>query len=222
MTLDARPILVVPIGAYEQHGTHLPFDTDTRIATAITQLALLRCQLDNFVIAPALPISASDEHRGFSGTLSAGTQATKEFLIAICRSAEWSRGVVLVNGHGGNADALQSVHYALDHEQITHAIWSVTGSAITDTHAGHFETSIMLHLFPELVQIETAVVGNTTALDQIMPTMRENGLRAVSTTGVLGDPTTATAADGCLLVEQNVVSLTQVLLQCSSAWSAAS
>ncbi|MSO59573.1 MAG: mycofactocin biosynthesis peptidyl-dipeptidase MftE [Ilumatobacteraceae bacterium] len=222
MTLEAHPVLVLPIGAYEQHGAHLPLDTDTRIATAIAQLALLRCQSSDFVLAPALPISASDEHQGFNGTLSAGTHATQEFLVAVCRSATWSRGVVLVNGHGGNADALQSVHYALDDERITHAIWSVTGAAITDTHAGHFETSIMLHLFPELVQRDTATIGNTTALDQLMPTMRKDGLRAVSLTGVLGDPTTATAVDGGVFVEQNVLSLTQVLRHCASTWNSSS
>ena len=212
------PILVLPIGAHEQHGHHLPVDTDTRIATAIAQLAIVHCQSDDYVLAPSLPISASDEHHGFDGTLSAGTHATTNFLVAVCRSATWCRGVVLVNGHGGNADTLIDVRHALENENITHAIWSVTGAAITDTHAGHFETSIMLHLFPELVRLHSAKAGNTTPLDQLMPIMRQQGVRAVSQTGILGDPTTASAEQGLVLVEQNVSSLISRLEHCHSTW----
>jgi creatinine amidohydrolase len=76
----------------------------------------------------------------------------------------------------------------------------------------------MLHLFPELVRLHSAAIGNTTPLDQLMPIMRQQGVRAVSQTGILGDPTTASAEQGLVLVEQNVSSLVSRLEHCHSTW----
>ena len=86
-------ILLLPLGSFEQHGPHLPFDTDTIIIDSVVSRALSeeRIEVDKFLVAPTIAISASDEHAGFSGTLSTGTEALAQSVVAICRSASWSQ-----------------------------------------------------------------------------------------------------------------------------------
>jgi creatinine amidohydrolase len=197
---QSRPVLVVPIGSWEQHGPHLPFDTDTRVALELShRLTQARTQT---YLAPPLPITASGEHSGFSGTLSIGTETTTSMLIEIVRSATWCRGVFFVNGHGGNSPAIHAAKKVLDHDQRNVFFWSPSGVADTDTHAGHAETSVMLALSPFEVDMTLAEVGNTQPLSEIIDLMRSGGVRAVSSNGVLGDPTRATANDGLKLLEQ--------------------
>ena len=191
-------ILLLPIGAWEQHGPHLPFDTDTIIVDSVVAGALRDTQVDAdaFAIAPTIAISASDEHVGFPGTLSMGTEALVQSVVAICRSASWSLGVCIVNGHGGNVDALARISSALTHEKIRHSIWSLPSYDGSDMHAGHTETSVMLHVAPGTVQtdrIERGTIGDASAL---VAQMRATGVAGVSANGVLGDPTTATSEHG--------------------------
>ena len=107
-----------------------------------------------------------------------------------------------MNGHGGNSPAIQAAKKVLDHDQQNVLFWSPSGVADTDTHAGHAETSVMLALAPFEVDMTLAEVGNTQPLAQIMNDMRAGGVRAVSSNGILGDPTQATATDGVKLLEQ--------------------
>ena len=101
---DPPPLLAVPVGSCEQHGPHLPLATDTIIAEALAgELARRR---PDVVVGPTLTVTASGEHAGFAGTLSIGTAAMSQLVVELVRSADWAAGVVLVNGHGGNADAV--------------------------------------------------------------------------------------------------------------------
>jgi creatinine amidohydrolase len=114
-------VLLLPLGSCEQHGPHLPLDTDTQIAQYLCAQA---AQHDNrILIAPSLTISASGEHAGFPGTLSIGTDALTQVLVEIVRSADWCNGVVFVNGHGGNADAVAAAMRTLTGEQRNVASW---------------------------------------------------------------------------------------------------
>lgn len=206
---NARPnsvascILLLPLGSFEQHGSHLPFDTDTIIIELVVEHALQEAQIDTaaFVIAPTIAISASDEHAGFHGTLSTGTDALVASVVAISRSASWAHGVCIVNGHGGNADALTRITSALTHEEINHSIWSLPSYEGSDMHAGHTETSLMLHIAPDKVltdRIERGTIGESSDL---VAQMREKGVAGVSVNGVLGDPTTATKEHGVAVMK---------------------
>ena len=213
-------ILLLPIGAWEQHGPHLPFDTDTIIVDSVVARALGDTQVDAdaFAIAPTIAISASDEHVGFPGTLSMGTEALVQSVVAICRSASWSLGVCLVNGHGGNVDALARISSALTYEKIRHSIWSLPSYDGSDMHAGHTETSVMLHVAPGTVQtdrIERGTVGDASAL---VAQMRTTGVAGVSANGVLGDPTTATSEHGLAVMNLYSASLIAHLATLSNDW----
>ena len=192
-------ILLLPIGSCEQHGPHLPLDTDTQIAQ---YLCVRAARHDNRVlIAPSLTISASGEHAGFPGTLSIGTEALTQVLVEIVRSADWCNGVVFVNGHGGNADAVAAATRILANEQRNVAAWWPRIEH-GDAHAGSSETSMMLVINPEQVNMAKAETGSTKPISEISAQLRSGGVRAVSINGVLGDPTTATSQHGHNLLSQ--------------------
>lgn len=190
-----RPLLAVPVGSCEQHGPHLPLDTDTRIAVALAEGLVQSFDPDEVMIAPPITISASGEHAGFAGTLSFGNEVVESMLVELVRSADWSSGVVLVNGHGGNAEPVRRAVQLLTNERRRVLAWfpHVTGA---DAHAGHTETSLMLAIAPDLVRLDAVEVGRTEHVTDLIAELRAGGVRAVSPNGVLGDPRFATAAHG--------------------------
>jgi mycofactocin system creatininase family protein len=196
--LPDAPTLVVPLGSLEQHGHHLPLGTDTSIACAAAEAAV--ASLDGVLLAPALAYGASGEHEGFPGTVSIGTEALTGLLVEYGRSAcRWAGRALIVNGHGGNLDALRSAVPLLRSEGRDVA-WFPCGAPGGDAHAGRTETSLMLHVEPGRVMGERAAPGVTTPIGALLPRLRAEGVRAVSPTGVLGDPAGATAAEGAALL----------------------
>jgi mycofactocin system creatininase family protein len=186
-------VLAVPLGATEQHGPHLPLDVDTAIAAELARrLAAAR---PDVLIAPAVPYGSSGEHAAFPGTLSIGQQATELLITELVRSADAFAGVVLISGHGGNAAPLHRAVRTLTNEGRSVLAWAPTGPP-TDSHAGHTETSVLLALRPAAVRTGRAETGNIRPLADLLPVLREEGVRTASPNGVLGDPTTASATDG--------------------------
>jgi creatinine amidohydrolase len=213
-------IVVLPLGSWEQHGPHLPLHTDTVIVDAVVEAALQDASFptNTFLRAPTLPITASDEHVGFTGGLSSGTEALVACVVAIARSASWARGVCIVNGHGGNISALSKISSALDYEKIPAHIWSLPNYPGGDMHAGHTETSLLLHICPELVRQDLIEAGTTQITVEDMNLMKVSGVKAVSDNGVLGDPRQANAHHGCEVLALYTASLVQALHTCMAQW----
>ena len=183
-----RRLLVVPAGSLEQHGAHLPLDTDTRIAVAVAARA---CAGQPGVgLAPAIAIGASGEHADFPGTLSIGHVALSTLLVELGRHASlhWP-ALLLVNGHGGNV--------ARDPRRPGEAARRGTrrprvarrgparragarraSALVPDAHAGRVETSIMLALAPGDVRLDQAAAGETRPLAEILADLRAGGVRA--------------------------------------------
>ena len=204
-----RRVLVVPVGSLEQHGPHLPLDTDTRIAVAVARRA--SAGRVGIALAPAITIGASGEHAGFPGTLSIGSTALTNCLIELGRHAsrDWP-AMLLVNGHGGNADAVAIAAGRLADEGRVCRVWHA-GLPGGDAHAGRSETSIMLALAPQAVLLDAAAAGNRLPIGDLMPSLRSGGVRAVSPNGVLGDPYGASAAEGQRLLAGLTARLRQTL-----------
>ncbi len=209
---ERTPLLLVPIGATEQHGPHLPLDTDTRIAVALAERAAARCDA---LLAPPIAYGASGEHEGFAGTISLGNEALVRLVIEYGRSAHrWAARLLLVNGHGGNVSALAAAVTRLREEGRDTAWWTPVIAA-GDAHAGRTETAMMAHLHPELVRTERIAPGRTEPLDQLWPELRAGGVSAVSDSGVLGDPVGAGPEEGARLVAE----LTAGLCAAIDTWS---
>ena len=198
-----RTTVLVPVGSLEQHGPHLPLDTDARIAAAVAR----RAADPSMLIAPPLAYGASGEHEGFAGTLSIGHAALRAVLVELGRSAgAWASRLVFVNGHGGNLPTVAEAAVQLRAEGRDVA-WSGCVVPGGDAHAGRTETSILLALDPSVVRLAAAEVGNTAPLQDLMPVLTSGGVKAASANGVLGDPRGATAAEGEALLATLVENL---------------
>jgi mycofactocin system creatininase family protein len=203
--LTTSPSILIPLGSTEQHGPHLPLDTDTRIATAVTRAVAARVAgPSKWLVAPAIAYGASGEHQSFAGTISIGTEALTALLVEYGRSAAcWAQRLVFVNGHGGNVTALNRAVSRLRSEGRD-AGWCPCVSAGADAHAGHTETSVLLHISPDDVRTDRLLAGNGAPLPELLPSMRHGGVAAVSEIGVLGDPTTATEIEGSRIFAEMV------------------
>src|ERR1700722_14071547 len=212
----SRRVLVVPVGSLEQHGAHLPLDTDTRIAVAVAERAC--AGLAGVGLAPPIAIGASGEHADFPGTLSIGSVALSTLLVELGRHASlhWP-AMLLVNGHGGNVTAIRDAAGQLHREGRRCQAWHaglrpgmMTAEGPTpDAHAGRIETSMMLALAPQDVRLDAAAAGDTRPLAEILSDLSAHGVREVSPNGVLGDPAGASAAEGEELLSLLVGDLSQ-------------
>ncbi|WP_020501197.1 creatininase family protein [Sciscionella marina] len=160
----AARIAVLPIGSHEQHGPYLPPATDTLIAATIAgELAATH----PVRLLPALPISCSQEHADWPGTVSISARTLDAFVRDVAASLPGIAGLVLVNGHGGNHvlgnTVQESANLALFRSPLDWARAHEAAGVLThpdeDMHAGERETSILLRAHPGLVRPETGVIG---------------------------------------------------------------
>lgn len=206
--------VILPLGATEQHGPHLPLGTDTFRAAALAKR--LAAQLPESLVAPVLPIGCSDEHTGFPGLFSLSSETLAAVLVDCAqRMVGWGvRQLILLSAHGGNEQALALAGDRLRQQLPQLRVW--LPAALTQVaapllaiaeedaiapetlglHAGEGETSEMLYLCPELVRMEHAVPGYTGDMVKILPRLREAGLRPLAPNGILGDPQPAQATRG--------------------------
>jgi creatinine amidohydrolase/Fe(II)-dependent formamide hydrolase-like protein len=168
-TLRAESILCLPMGSMEQHGPHLPLDTDTVLAEALTRRIIARWnETYDLWQLPSLAIGLSREHAWAPGTLSlsvAGMTALLRDLGREVARALPTKNLLIVNGHGGNRGILEAVGRELRSDfalniGVLHlgAVMSpVAEAGAVEIHAGKDETSAMLALAPELVRRERMV-----------------------------------------------------------------
>ncbi|MEL7140915.1 MAG: creatininase family protein [Cyanobacteria bacterium J06643_4] len=215
----ANTLIIQPIGAIEQHGPHLPLIVDAAIATAVVGKAL--AQLDNTIPAYALPplyYGKSNEHSGFSGTITLTAHTLMAVLLEMADSIYQAgfRKLVFVNGHGGQPQVLDIVARDLRVKYpdlmifplfvwgAPHGVAQIVGEPEYEQgiHAGDVETSVMLALLPEQVAMAKAVdnLPKTFAPDSLLslegqlPTAWT--MKDLSSSGVVGSATAATAQKG--------------------------
>lgn len=205
--------VILPLGATEQHGPHLPLGTDTWRAKALAERLAERLPM---LVAPVIPVGCSDEHTGFAGLLSLEAETLAAVIVDCAwRMVGWGiQHLVVLSAHGGNGRALALTKARLQQELPALAVWvpeamTVCGEAVlaiateanipmtaVGLHAGEWETSELLHLHPQQVRMDQAAPGYTGDMDVGLATLVANGTRALTSTGVVGDPRLATADRG--------------------------
>jgi creatinine amidohydrolase len=219
----ASPVVLLPAGAFEQHGPGLPLATDLVRAEQVAERVADRLG-GRAVIGPAVPVGVSPHHMAFAGTVTLTTTTLaavlREYADSLHRHG-W-RKVLVITGHGGNNATLATVAQDLltTHPDLQFA-WSpltalaadvVAGMGVSEVHghSGEAETAQMLALVPHLVRRELLAAGTTrlAELDALGTLTRRKGgptLAArydqLSANGVLGDPRRATPEDGAALVD---------------------
>lgn len=181
--------VLVPLGSTEQHGHHLPVGVDRIVVEALAARAAdLASEHIPILVTPTLPIGFAEHHVPFGGTISLTATTYVEVLTDIGRSLvrQGFRRIVYLNGHGGNDSALKLAldRLAFDERVEAHvagaAYWDVAAEALADVdfeaglvpgHAGHFETSMLLALAPELVLMELRPDDRGTSLPLSQPTL---------------------------------------------------
>ena len=201
----AARVAVLPIGSFEQHGEHLPLTTDTVIACS---LAARLAQTYPMLLLPPVTVSCSHEHAAFAGTVSVSARTLQQIVedVAVSLHRSGVDRLVLLDGHGGNhvlgsvVQEYTSVHGpamtlfpAAAEGAGARAGAGLCTAADVDVHGGELETSLMLHLAPELVR-DGAPVADVIADDAAF--LLTLGMAAYSESGVLGRPSQATAAKG--------------------------
>jgi creatinine amidohydrolase len=231
-----RVIALLPVAAIEQHGPHLPVSVDATINHGVLEHALgLMPDTLPVTILPALPVGKSDEHGGFAGTLSLSAETLIRLWSEVGDSVARAgiRKLVLFNSHGGQPQMLDVVASGLRnrHRMLAVAVnvyrlyeaqaMFPTAELQHGIHAGAVETSIMLHLAPELVRLDQAAkapsLSETMQADfrYLSPIGRAAPFawqtQDLNPTGVCGDPTLADAEHGRRLVEQAAGKLVEIL-----------
>lgn len=231
LTDKDNTVVILPTGAIEQHGPHLPCAVDSILSTALVGAAL--AALDRTISAYALPTiqyGKSNEHLHFPGTFSLDYQTLYQTLLAIGEGVYRSgfRKFLLVNAHGGQPQILQMVARELrlrypDFIVIFYGLWDVpwdkSGIAAEELqrsmHAGHDETALMLAIAPHLVKMELAENHLPAAfpcptLSQGKPVLGWCSLD-FDESGVIGDPTQATAEHGQRILQDLTQSWVQAI-----------
>jgi creatinine amidohydrolase len=162
-------LAIMPVGATEQHGPHLPVGTDhfavEHIARAAAAAAALTIPV---VVAPTLPFGSSQHHLPFGGTLSLSTETYYKVVYELAESLIIGgfRRIFIVNGHGGNQELIQLVARDLALKHPVHmaaaSYWTTAWEAMIAVttegptrmpgHAGMFETALVMALRPELIR----------------------------------------------------------------------
>ncbi|MFB6125487.1 MAG: creatininase family protein [Halanaeroarchaeum sp.] len=204
-------VAVLPVGSTEQHGPHAPLGTDHLTAAAVAERAAEDSDRA-VVVAPPVPVGISEEHRQFTGTLFVDPDTFRAYVRETVESMlehGWDR-VVLVNGHGGNADAIREVAAGLSrHDEALVAPFTWFDGAETDLamgHAGPVETSLLLATHPELVREDRVEAAAAGAADRWGDWMSGVNLAydsaEFSENGAVGDPREASAEEGRALLQR--------------------
>ena len=212
-------LALLPVGSTEQHGPHAPLGTDTLSAEAVADAGATAAEND-VIVAPPIPVGIAAEHRQFTGTLWVSPDTFRAYVretVASLASHGWDR-VVIVNGHGGNAEAVREVAADLTRAAVAYTLpftWFDAVEAPEMGHGGPVETALLRHVAPDLVRedrIEEAADGAAATWGEwVSGTNLSHDSAAFSENGAVGDPRDGDADRGEELLAEAGVALADLL-----------
>jgi creatinine amidohydrolase/Fe(II)-dependent formamide hydrolase-like protein len=212
--LQETDIALLPVGAIEQHGPHLPLDTDAFDADYLAHRVARACSLPRPLVLPLVPYGVSYHHDDFKGTISISNEAMARFIYDIGMSAARNgiRKLIIINGHGDNAPTLNyaaqminrdaRIFVCVDTGETSDADINTLTETHNDIHAGEIETSTTLAVRPELVKMDKAVDETLLFSNRYLDFSSENSVpwyvhtKKISESGIMGNPTLANAVKG--------------------------
>ncbi|MBN1884399.1 MAG: creatininase family protein [Candidatus Krumholzibacteriota bacterium] len=210
----AVDIALLPVGSIEQHGPHLPLDTDAFDAGYLADRIAEACSDPKPFVLPLIPYGVSYEHDEFPGTLSIENETMSRMVYEIGMGAARNgiRKLVIVNGHGGNNPALNyaaqmitrdaEIFVCVDTGETSDVDIDLITETPNDIHAGETETSTSLAVRPELVDMSKAPRSVPRFSSRYLNFTSKRGVswyvytKRISKSGVIGDPTKASAEKG--------------------------
>lgn len=207
--------VVFAVGSNEQHGPHLPTYTDSLIGDALANKVAVK--LGKALQAPSINVGCSDHHMMFPGTISLRPETLKSLINDYCASMakQGFKNIIILPSHGGNFNAVREATDELNQSLKGTKIISYTDlkglleylvefssrhgvtADESGAHAGESETSMVLALCKDLVDMKHAETGFMGSLDdEKMALLWKQGIKAISKNGVLGDPRKGEAGKG--------------------------
>jgi creatinine amidohydrolase len=205
---------ILPCGAIEQHGPHLPVDIDYFDATYMAKKVAATCSDPKPFVLPPIPYGVSYHHEEFKGTLSVTNDALSRFIydIGMNLAKNGIKKLILLNGHGDNAPTLSYAAQMINRDaQIFVCVETGETSDIdlydlietpNDIHAGEIETSTTLAIRPEVVKMDKAINETLNFGSNYLNYTSDRGVawyvhtKKISNSGVMGNPTKATEEKG--------------------------
>lgn len=202
-------VAYIPIGSYEQHGPHLPPETDYLIAKRLTERI---SSLFKGTFVEGIKIGISPEHLGFSNTKTITPQKFESEIKRLLNRYSQYEKLILINAHGGNKKQLGIIPDLQRENTLVLNTFSLvkpdllairTSKIGGICHAGEYETSLMLYLHPELVKMDNLTPSDITYTPELDPnyskkTIKEWKTRDFCKSGILGDPSHASREKGKL------------------------
>ena len=224
--IEMQKVVLLPTGATEQHGPHLPLDVDAFLATEVCLEAGRRAP-DRILVLPPVSYGLNMHHIDFPGTIHIEPEVFIAFCLNITKSVAYHgfKKILLVNGHGSNMPLVdlvarktnlvtQSLCAAVIYLSLALEAFEKVKETPIIAHADEMETSLYLYLAPERVRMDKAVAGNDVMGKYMSSDSTSNYPVRFSdywgrwtTKGVHGDPTAATAEKGAVIYEAAVTSL---------------
>ncbi len=225
----ASTVVILPIGSTEQHGPHLPVEVDSLLVSEVAwRAAELSAASAPTLVLPTLWVSLAEHHMGHAGSLTLDFDTLLAFVRCIVRSLKHQghERILLLNGHGGNMAALTLIVDILTRELVvpvaTATYWVVAAEAFAEIldgqtnllHACEAETSMVMHLRPELVDTSAArsVQAPASGFTLTGGIYRWRGMQHWSCSGVVGAPQLASAGKGERLLSAAAEALARQLV----------
>jgi len=212
-------LALLPVGSTEQHGPHAPLGTDVLTAEAVAAAGADACDSE-VVVAPAIPVGVAEEHRHFAGTLWVGEDTFRDYVretVASLAHHGWDH-VVVVNGHGGNVDALREVCARISRHDDAYAVaftWFDAVDAPEMGHGGPVETSLLQATHGDLVReerLDDAAAGGADGWGEWVSGVNLTYDTAeFSENGTVGDPREGSRERGEQLLDEASDALTTLL-----------